>query len=253
MDYIPKDLSYFKHRILQKAGALDDGIHTLHIEMFEWPGSSDTPRALKLDFQDQVLDKLPPSLQVIKSRVYRDKGNICVDITFTLKRCNNCSDVKHPAVICEHNGQTVSIDKELYPLIRQMWDAGIETLKSCQECPEGFFYIMLPGIEDFTKFMNIAYEMGTKYEHELEKEFPNAISTFYTEETGWSCELRSEDYPIRSPWQYTIEPHYTARSGNGEPPTLTLPVKMLIPIDEMHDLTVHFKKYNESRDFDEDD
>jgi len=64
-------------------------------------------------------------------------------------------DRKHKAVYVRVGDQEAEIDAAIAPLIREMWEAGIETVMSCQEDGNGLVWIEFPSEEDLANFLDM--------------------------------------------------------------------------------------------------
>ena len=70
------------------------------------------------------------------------------------------SSVKHRQIHITVGDQHADIDKEIVPLIREIWRADIVTLQSCQDSPPGWIWLEFASSFDVEKFLDIigAYE-----------------------------------------------------------------------------------------------
>jgi hypothetical protein len=79
----------------------------------------------------------------------------------------------HSEIIVKVGRRKATIDKEIAPLIKQMWLAWIDTSMCCQEAEPGLAWIHFPSIEDLRKFLNIVsdnteiHDMNSLYRHIL--------------------------------------------------------------------------------------
>jgi len=62
----------------------------------------------------------------------------------------------HPVVDLQYQGESVEIDEVMAPLIKAIWDAGIETMMCCQEAWPGLAWIEFTSVDEALKFLNIA-------------------------------------------------------------------------------------------------
>jgi hypothetical protein len=67
---------------------------------------------------------------------------------------------EHRTVHVALGDQQADVDKEIAPLVKGMWRAGIMTSQSCQDCPPGWIWLEFLTPYDLEKFLNIlgAYE-----------------------------------------------------------------------------------------------
>jgi hypothetical protein len=54
-----------------------------------------------------------------------------------------------------HGDAKIAIDVKIAPLIRKLWDSGIDTVQSCQENEPGTAYIGFPSIAVARRFIRI--------------------------------------------------------------------------------------------------
>jgi len=64
---------------------------------------------------------------------------------------------QHRATKIEHDGKVVDIDDKLVPLMKALWNAGMETRMSCEDnLPRGCCWIQFATKEDRARFLAIA-------------------------------------------------------------------------------------------------
>jgi len=61
----------------------------------------------------------------------------------------------HKTVKMVHGGDKIAVDVKIAPLIRALWDFGIETVQSCQEIEPGTAYIGFPSRAVARKFIRV--------------------------------------------------------------------------------------------------
>jgi hypothetical protein len=72
---------------------------------------------------------------------------------------------KHETVPVQHGKVLIDIDAALAPLIRVLWDRGIDTYQCCQEARPGEACIQFPGTNEVEEFLYLA---KARYKVELE-------------------------------------------------------------------------------------
>jgi len=97
---------------------------------------------------------------------------------------------KHRTVKVQVGEMQADIDEEIAPLIRELWEAGIETLNSCQDNPSGFVWVQFATTTDAAAFLDIV----AQYDDE-----PDGL---YARITG-RCDCLDDSPP---PWQYHAHP-----------------------------------------------
>ena len=65
------------------------------------------------------------------------------------------TSTKHPTVRIIYGDQEADVDKQIAPLIKEMWKAGIETYQSCQDNPPGWIWIQFMSSHELEKFLSI--------------------------------------------------------------------------------------------------
>jgi len=65
------------------------------------------------------------------------------------------SKKKHQTVRIIHGDQEADVDKQIAPLIKEMWKADIETYQSCQDNPPGWVWIQFMSSHDLERFLSI--------------------------------------------------------------------------------------------------
>ncbi len=66
----------------------------------------------------------------------------------------------HKAVTVVVGPWQAEIDEMIAPLIRETWNAGIETIMSCQSVPEGQVWIQFASLGDLERFLGIVAEFS---------------------------------------------------------------------------------------------
>lgn len=74
----------------------------------------------------------------------------------------NRSSRSHRTIHVQVGNWSEQIDEEMAPLIREIWNAGVDTMMCCQEVAPGIGWIEFPSVEDLLRFLNIVtvYEPG---------------------------------------------------------------------------------------------
>lgn len=62
---------------------------------------------------------------------------------------------KHKTIRIVYGDQEADVDKQIAPLIKGMWKAGIETYQSCQDNPAGWVWIQFMSSHELEKFLSI--------------------------------------------------------------------------------------------------
>jgi hypothetical protein len=65
------------------------------------------------------------------------------------------SNAHNAVMMTTHGGAKIAVDVKIAPLIRRLWDLGIETVQSCQEIEPGTAYIGFPNIAVARKFIRM--------------------------------------------------------------------------------------------------
>jgi hypothetical protein len=75
---------------------------------------------------------------------------------------------KHKTVHIRHGDLEADVDRQIAPLILEMWRAGIETYQSCQAAPRGWIWVQFDSQVALERFLNIVgiYEPDKKSLHE---------------------------------------------------------------------------------------
>ena len=71
------------------------------------------------------------------------------------KPVSKARSTKHQTVRISHEDQEADVDKQIAPLIKQMWKAGIETYQSCQDNPPGWVWIQFASSHELERFLSI--------------------------------------------------------------------------------------------------
>ena len=71
------------------------------------------------------------------------------------KAVSVAASTRHEKVRVRHGSQKADVDKQIAPLIREMWKAGIETYQSCQDNPAGWVWIQFESNHELQRFLNI--------------------------------------------------------------------------------------------------
>ena len=61
----------------------------------------------------------------------------------------------HKTVRVQWNGMDAEIDEEIAPLILELWKAGLMTMMSCQDSPEGWVWLQFPFVVFAEAFMDL--------------------------------------------------------------------------------------------------
>ncbi len=60
----------------------------------------------------------------------------------------------HPYIMVEYDGESIAIDKLIYPLVTLIWNKGIRTTACCQGDAENEAYISFDSLDQIVKFCN---------------------------------------------------------------------------------------------------
>lgn len=72
---------------------------------------------------------------------------------------------EHPTIQVEYKGNILVIDEKIYPMIKKIWDCGIETVACCQGDNRSKAYISFKHLHDFRLFM---------------EKFPEVLNPYFT-------------------------------------------------------------------------
>jgi hypothetical protein len=103
---------------------------------------------------------------------------------------------KHRQVRVELHGELIDVDEEIAPLLKRIWDLGIETLNSCQE-QDGRTWIEFASVNDIKDFLSSLMLDDSGEHHDLYS-FRNRV--FRTREPNDDWEAFRRDVA----WHYGI-------------------------------------------------
>ena len=125
--------------------------------------------------------------------------------------------VRHPQY-----SEPVAVDKDIAPLIRALWQIGINTDESCQNVGPGSVWILFSTGQDALKFLSAVATIR-------DMEEPDAANRLYFRmlngEGGWKYDV--------VPWDLNLvfESHQEYGEFMG-PPEMVLPVGVQFPIED---------------------
>jgi len=73
----------------------------------------------------------------------------------TVKSCLQDNLDKHQTIRIFHGDRQADIDKQIAPLIKEMWKSGIETYQSCEDNPPGWVWIQFTSSHELERFLSI--------------------------------------------------------------------------------------------------
>lgn len=75
---------------------------------------------------------------------------------------------EHPRVLVEHGSRRTYVDEKIAPLVRALWQGGVETLGSCQADPSGRAHVGFPLVRQGKLFhkMLVEVDVDSRYERE---------------------------------------------------------------------------------------
>lgn len=79
------------------------------------------------------------------------------------------SNRRHPTERVTVGDWDEQIDVEIAPLVRSIWEAGIETVMSCQDTFDGLTWIEFATLEGFERFLNAIHQTASKDSPLLER------------------------------------------------------------------------------------
>jgi hypothetical protein len=128
-------------------------------------------------------------------------------------------------------GSTVAqIDKGIAPLIREVWNAFIETEESCQG-KDGNAFIHFTDVPDFKKFMSVVAASEEVADGPWSDLYLRAFRCDPEKEGSWMFHLDIDD----------------RRVDREEPPTIEFGVGLIFPSKDIPELVKRFKKVNSWR------
>ncbi len=75
---------------------------------------------------------------------------------------------EHPRVLVEHGARKAHLDEQIAPLVRAIWQLGLETLGSCQADPSGRAYVGFPLVRQGKLFQKMLVKVGVDSQYEQE-------------------------------------------------------------------------------------
>jgi hypothetical protein len=107
-------------------------------------------------------------------------------ITNVLDHIDSYRGDDHDGVLLDYNGMKVQIDKKIAPLMKELWEAKIETSNSCEDnVPKGYVWIEFANEQSFRRFMNIMF----KKEFCKNDIFRRAVSGWDTDGKCWKFNI----------------------------------------------------------------
>jgi hypothetical protein len=71
------------------------------------------------------------------------------------KVVSRTTSIKHKTIRIVYGDQEADVDKQIAPLVKEMWKAGIETYQSCQDSPPGWVWIQFMSSHELERFLSI--------------------------------------------------------------------------------------------------
>ena len=138
----------------------------------------------------------------------------------------------HEAVRVRVGNRQAQIDRDIAPLIREIWGAGIETIMSCQQDGSGRVWVHFSNISNGVRFLNIV----ARYEPGPGNLYARMHPRFEFDETVWWYEVHEDDFALHD--EARTEERYEG------PPDFFFTFTVRFPPADLPEVVERLREYN---------
>lgn len=144
------------------------------------------------------------------------------------------TDRRHAAIPMEYDGDVVLIDETIAELIQEVWDAGIETMMSCEETFPGLAWIEFTTVDEAMEFLNIA----VTFDEDGDSTYRRAHTDFYGGPEFLDWEFRVNLFDLND--------FHTHRELGG-PVCFEASIGVYFPVEDIDEILIRVREFNAIR------